>query len=107
MNKKIIISKNTTKIFLDFDGVLVDSNKYKEISIEKSIKFYEKDLVIVNNSVDFFNANAGLARKGKLRKFFDHKKVEDILEKYSDYCKQFLLQASLTVGSKEFIIKIS
>ena len=45
MFKTINISKNTTKIFLDFDGVLVDSNKYKEIAIEKSIKFYEKDLV--------------------------------------------------------------
>ena len=104
---KRIISKNTTKIFLDFDGVLVDSNKYKEIAIEKSIKFYEKDIVITKNSVDFFNANAGLAREGKLRKFFDQKKVDDIMEKYSEYCKQYLLKADLTTGSKEFITKIS
>ena len=107
MYKSFTISKNTTKIFLDFDGVLVDSNKYKEISIEKSIKFYENDLEIIKKSVDFFNANAGIARKSKLKKFFGNKKVEDIMEKYSDYCKQFLLKASLTKGSKEFIIKIS
>jgi len=107
MYKSFTISKNTRKIFLDFDGVLVDSNKYKEISIEKSIKFYEKDLEIIKNSVGFFNANAGLAREGKLRKFFDNKKVDYILEKYSAYCKQFLLNANLTIGSKEFIIKIS
>ena len=69
MYKSFTISKNTRKIFLDFDGVLVDSNKYKEISIEKSIKFYEKNLEIIKNSVGFFNANAGLAREGKLRKF--------------------------------------
>ena len=25
------------KIFIDFDGVIVDSNKFKEIAIEKSI----------------------------------------------------------------------
>ena len=107
MYKLFSISKNTTKIFLDFDGVLVDSNKYKEISIEKSIKFYEKDLEIIKKSVDFFNANAGIGRKNKLKKFFDNKKVDDIMKKYSDYCKQFLLKASLTKGTKEFIIKIS
>ena len=107
MYKSFSISKKTTKIFFDFDGVLVDSNKYKEISIEKSIKFYEKDLEIIKKSVDFFNANAGIGRKAKLKKFFDNKKVDDIMKKYSDYCKQFLLKASLTKGSKEFIIKIS
>ena len=107
MYKSFSISKNTTKIFFDFDGVLVDSNKYKEISIEKSIKFYEKDLEMIKKSVDFFNANAGIGRKAKLKKFFDNKKVDDIMKKYSDYCKQFLLKASLTKGSKEFIIKIS
>ena len=41
MYKSFSISKNTTKIFFDFDGVLV-IEEYKEISIEKSIKFYEK-----------------------------------------------------------------
>ena len=28
---------NSKKIFLDFDGVIVDSNKFKERSIEKAI----------------------------------------------------------------------
>jgi len=107
MFKTIFIPKKTAKIFIDFDGVLVDSNKYKEIAIEKSIKFYEKDIVKIKKSVDFFNANAGLARKGKLKKFFDQKKVDNIMDKYSDYCKKYLLKASLTIGSKEFISKIS
>ena len=29
------------------------------------------------------------------------------MDKYSDYCKKYLLKASLTIGSKEFISKIS
>ena len=34
---KLDISKNTKNILIDFDGVLVDSNKFKESAIEKSI----------------------------------------------------------------------
>ena len=51
MKEFIKIPYGIRKIFLDFDGVLVDSNKFKEIAIEKSIKFYEKDLNIVNKSL--------------------------------------------------------
>ena len=29
--------ENSKKIFIDFDGVIVDSNKFKELAIEKSI----------------------------------------------------------------------
>ena len=33
-----IISEDTNKIFFDFDGVIVDSNKFKELAIEGVIK---------------------------------------------------------------------
>ena len=106
MKKLLKIPLNTKRIFLDFDGVLVDSNKFKEIAIEKSIKFYEKDFDTLFRSVEFFNANAGIARRIKLMKFFDKKKVNLIMHKYSNYCKEYLLKASLTKGSEKFIIEL-
>ena len=33
----IIISKKFENLFIDFDGVIVDSNKFKENALEKSI----------------------------------------------------------------------
>ena len=50
------------KIFFDFDGVIVDSNKFKEIAIEKSI------IQIIGNykkvrGNNYFNANAGISRE--------------------------------------------
>ena len=106
MKEFIKIPYGTKKIFLDFDGVLVDSNKFKEIAIEKSIKFYENDLNIVNTSLEFFNANAGIGRKVKLKKFFNEEKVDLIMKKYANYCKEYLLRASLTQGSENFIKQI-
>ena len=107
MQEYIKIPHSTQKIFLDFDGVLVNSNKFKEISIEKSIKFYEKNIDIVNRSLDYFNSNAGIGRKVKLIKFFNEEKVELIMKKYSEYCKEYLLHASLTDGSKKFITTVN
>ena len=46
---------NSKKIFLDFDGVIVDSNKFKEKSIKKSIfKLLGKNEKTIN-AVNFFN----------------------------------------------------
>ena len=54
------------KIFIDFDGVIVDSNKFKEIAIEKSIY----DATGINRkskeALDYFNKFAGVSRKIKL-----------------------------------------
>ncbi len=104
---KFEITEKTRKIFFDFDGVLVDSNKFKEESIDKSIKIFEKKKDIQQKSILYFNENAGIAREKKLLKFFNKRKVEKIMSKYSDYCNEFLSFANLTTGSEEFIYQIS
>jgi len=106
LNNKIINQK-TKKIFIDFDGVLVDSNKFKEYSIEKSIKVFEKKKDIQQKSILYFNENAGIGREKKLLEFFNKGKVEKIMSRYSDYCNDFLSNAKLTIGSEEFIYQIS
>ena len=107
MNLKFKITQKTKKIFIDFDGVLVDSNKFKEESIEKSIKIFEKKKDIQEKSIFYFNENAGIGREKKLMKFFNKEKVEKIMSRYSDYCNDFLSNANLTIGSAEFIYQIS
>ena len=62
MNLKFKITQKTKKIFIDFDGVLVDSNKFKEESIEKSIKIFEKKRYS-RKSIFYFNENAGIGRE--------------------------------------------
>ncbi len=58
-------------IFIDFDGVIVDSNKFKEEAIEKSIFKLFGNNKKSKEAVIYFNANAGISRKEKLSKFFD------------------------------------
>ena len=107
MELKFKITEKTKKIFFDFDGVLVDSNKFKEESIEKSIKKFEKKKDLQKKSILYFNENAGIGREKKLLEFFNKSKVEKIMSIYSDYCNDFLSIANLTIGSKEFIDQIS
>ena len=62
--------RRVKKIFIDFDGVIVDSNQFKETAIEKSIiKLLGKNRK-TKEAINYFNVNAGIARNLKLSKFF-------------------------------------
>ena len=91
------------KIFIDFDGVIVDSNKFKEIAIEKSIY----DAIGINKkskeALDYFNKFAGVSRKIKLSKFFNNNDVYKILKKYSCLCENFFNEKIPTTGFLEFL----
>ena len=91
------------KLFLDFDGVIVDSNRFKEIAIKESIfqLFGENELSI--KAVDYFNINAGISRKKKLSLFFEENKVSRIMKSYSRKCDSFFLNANPTPGLKQFL----
>jgi len=95
--------KNCSNIFIDFDGVIVDSNGFKEKAIKKSIfKIKGKD----NHSleaINYFNINAGISRKRKLSLFFNDQDVSEIMKKYSYSCKSFFSEAHPTIGLKEFL----
>ena len=51
---------NTKKIFIDFDGVIVDSNNLKEISIKESVYKIVGNNRKSNQALTFFNENAGI-----------------------------------------------
>ena len=91
------------KLFIDFDGVIVDSNKFKEIAIQKSIfKLLGKNKRNIE-VINYFNKNAGISRKIKLKKFYDDKQVLKILELYTKECQKFFFQAKPSNGLEAFI----
>ena len=63
-------------IFIDFDGVLVNSNKFKEKAIEKSIFKVVGNSSNSRKAIKFFNEFAGIGRKTKLNNFFEERKHE-------------------------------
>ena len=91
------------KIFIDFDGVIVDSNKFKENAIENSIcKLFNKNEYIIN-AINYFNLNAGVARKKKLLLFFKDEEVSKIMKIYSQDCKEFFNSAYPSKGLEDFL----
>ena len=91
------------KLFIDFDGVIVDSNKFKELAIQRSI--YK--LMGINKksieAINYFNINAGVSRVKKLSLFFNNVNVKKILDLYSDECRLFFIKAKPTEGLKRFL----
>lgn len=91
------------KVFIDFDGVIVDSNKFKELAIEKSIY----TIIGKNNrsieAINYFNINAGISREIKLSLFFKKNIVNNILKLYSMECNNFFLKVNPTNGLELFL----
>lgn len=101
LKKKLYI--NCKKIFFDFDGVIVDSNYFKEKAITESIKQVCPENLNVKNSISFFNQNAGQGREKKLSKFFDKNIVDKILNVYTEKCYEFFSYQKTTYGCRDFI----
>ena len=95
--------KKCKKIFFDFDGVIVDSNKFKEKAIEKSIFKLSGNNKKREEAINYFNANAGISRKKKLSKFFDERDVLEIMKIYSEECDNFFSSAIPTDGLVSFL----
>ena len=95
--------KKCKKLFIDFDGVIVDSNRFKEIAIEKSISRLVVDPQISLDAINYFNANAGISRIKKLRHFFNEEDVIQIMKYYSSECNNFFSQANPTEGLVSFL----
>ena len=56
----IIISKKFENLFIDFDGVIVDSNTFKEKAIEKSILELFGNNDYYKKAISYFNEFAGI-----------------------------------------------
>tara|TARA_A100001388_G_C28773504_1_gene505535 strand:+ start:296 stop:946 length:651 start_codon:yes stop_codon:yes gene_type:complete len=91
------------KIFIDFDGVIVDSNKFKEEAIQHAIIKLLGHTKNNIKAIEYFNINAGISRKKKLSLFFKEKDITQIMEIYSKDCKKFFSTANPTNGLKEFL----
>ena len=91
------------KLFIDFDGVIVDSNKFKELAIEKSVYELMGKNKISIEAINYFNLNAGVSRFKKLSLFYDDVIVKKILASYSKQCSLFFVEASPTKGLKKFL----
>ena len=107
MKKKIksIIKKNNfcQNLFIDFDGVIVDSNLIKEKLISQSIKYIENENEINDCAIDYFNKNAGIDRIKKLEKFYEKDIVEKIAANYSKNFRKIIPKLKPTKCFIEFI----
>ena len=91
----------SNKIFIDFDGVIVDSNDFKEIAIEKiNIKVLGKTKKAFAAN-DFFNINAGISKE--TCKFFKENVVSEIMHYYAIECGIYFEKALPTNGLLEFL----
>ena len=94
---------NCEFIFIDFDGVIVDSNNFKEIAIKKSIYDEIGRNKKSNEALEYFNKFAGVSREIKLSKFFNNDDSYRILKKYSCLCENFFKKEIPTIGLIEFL----
>lgn len=103
---QIKLSSKTKNIFFDFDGVIVDSNKFKEDAINNSIRSHCKNQSTIKEALIYFNKYAGIGREKKLLKFFEMNIVKDIMQQYGNLCNSFYLEANPTNGSIELLKNI-
>ena len=90
-------------IFIDFDGVVVDSNKFKESAIKNSVYKLLGENKKNIEAIKYFNINAGISREKKLSLFFNPEEVLKIMKLYAKECNQFFSKATPTRGFKTFI----
>ena len=101
------IQKRYKKLILDFDGVIVDSNKFKENSIREAALIY-KDPIETNKFCKYFTDNNGLSRKEKIFYFFGNNEIsKKILEEYNDLILKRYNECNPTKKAKEFLININ
>ena len=95
--------EHSKKIFLDFDGVIVDSNNFKELAIEESIFQILGKNKKTTKAINFFNINAGISRHQKLSLFFENNQVSEIMKIYAEKCLDFFSKALPTSNLEKFL----
>ena len=89
------------KIFIDFDGVISNTNFIKEKNIKNATKkiLGKQDELFIK----YFTTNNGIPRELKLKSYFNDEKLEKkILDKYSDLNNN-LDNAELNLGLLDFL----
>ncbi len=91
-------------VLWDFDGVIVDSNKVRDLGFKEIFKNFDKDLV--DDLIAFHRKNGGLSRYVKIRYFFEELLEREVTEEgVLEYAQKFsvLMRRELT-NSKYLIL---
>lgn len=89
-------------IFLDFDGVICDSNSLKEMNIYNATKKFFNDKT-AKEFTEYFTSNNGIPRELKVLNYFGNNIIsQKILKEYEKLNKN-LISARLNVGLKNFL----
>lgn len=103
---KVINFERTKNIFIDFDGVIVDSNEMKEVCIQESIYKVCGCNQKSHSAINFFNRNAGIPRKNKLLKFFNQAETFEIMKLYGNKCSEEYSNLKPIHGTDQFLDSI-
>ena len=89
--------REVKKIFIDFDGVIVDSNKFKESAIKNSVYKLLGESKKNIEAVRYFNINAGISREKKLSLFFISEEVlkSNSNKRVQNICRVYQKQSQL------------
>lgn len=99
----------------DCDGVILDSNQLKIEAMEKVLKCYFFDKILVDECIDYFRNNFGKSRFHHIKYFLNsvlrvtpEKRDEFeklVLSDFSKQCRKLYLKAELAPGFMEFLKK--
>lgn len=92
-----------SNIFIDCDGVIIDSNSIKEDNISMVLKKYLPQDKF-NDCLLYFNSNPGMPREKKLSKFiFSENLLNCVLDEYNKLNLESLKNSKLVDGVIDFL----
>ena len=92
-----------TNVFIDCDGVILDSNHIKEANIGKVLKNHLPEIELAE-CLTYFNENPGIPREIKLSKFITSESMlNKILQEYNNLNLNSLKNAKLVDGVIDFL----
>ncbi len=97
-------------ILLDCDGVILDSNNIKTEAFEETLSAYPKEKV--DEFIRYHQAHGGVSRFEKYKYFlnnivndYNETTYQNLLQEFSNICRQKLLTAKFTKGMEDFLKK--
>ncbi len=98
-------------IFWDFDGVIMSSNKIRDLGFEKVLQSYPGNEV--NALLDFHRKNGGLSRYVKFRYFFEQirkeeaeeEKIQELAKNFSIIMRELLTNPGLLINDSLIYIR--
>lgn len=102
---------NSKNIIWDFDGVILDSMKVRDLGFVEALKDFDKKEV--EKLLIFHRENGGLSRYVKFDHFFknilnrepDQVQIDDLCKKFSEIMRKFLTDKNLLINDSVNFIK--